>query len=153
MTLPQEIAPFDAQLADTIVKTSDQEWIENDPGMAWTKVLWTGSESGRWAILIKWKKGYIAPPHKHLAAVQVYMLSGRIKVRGAVLEAGDFVYEPNGVLHDATEALEDTEYILFGDGPVLFFDDNGFTGYLGWEELRRMEEGAGAPAASQAAAG
>ena len=153
MTLPQEIAPFDAQLADTIVKTSDQEWIENDPGMAWTKVLWTGSESGRWAILTKWKKGYKAPPHKHLAAVQVYMLSGRIKVRGAVLEAGDFVYEPNGVLHDATEALEDTEYILFGDGPVLFFDDNGFTGYLGWEELRRMEAGVGAPAASQAAAG
>jgi anti-sigma factor ChrR (cupin superfamily) len=151
MALPQEIAPFDSQLADTVIKSANMDWIETDPGQAWIKVLWTGSESGRWAALFRWKKGYVAAQHKHLAAVQVYMLSGRIKVRGAVLEAGDFVYEPNGVLHDATEALEDTEYLLFGDGPVLFFDEDKFTGYLGWDELRRMEAGQEAPAASQAA--
>jgi hypothetical protein len=57
------------------------------------------------------------------------------------------------VLHDATEALEDTEYILFGDGPVLFFDEDQFTGYLGWEELRKMQAGGEVPAASQVAAG
>ena len=43
------------------------------------------------------------------------------------------------------------EYLLFGDGPVLFFDEDKFTGYLGWEEMRRMEAGQEAPAASQAA--
>jgi anti-sigma factor ChrR (cupin superfamily) len=153
MALPQDITPFDSTIADTVIKSADQKWIETDPGQAWMKVLWTGSESGRWAALFKWKKGYVAAQHKHLAAVQVFMLSGQIKVRGAILEAGDFVYEPNGVLHDATEALEDTEYILFGDGPVLFFNEDSFTGYMGWEELKRMEAGGEVPAASQVAAG
>jgi len=35
--------------------------------------------------------------------------------------------------------LEDTEYLFICDGPVLFYDDDGFTHYLGWEELRRLE--------------
>ena len=30
-------------------------------------------------------------------------------------------------VHGATTALEDTEYLFFCDGPVLFFDDDGFT--------------------------
>ena len=153
MALPQDITPFDSQLADTVVQTADMQWIETDPGQAYMKVLWTGPESGRWAGLFKWKQGYVAAPHKHLGAVQVYMLSGKLKVRDATLNAGDYVYEPNGMLHDATEALEDTEYLLIGDGPVLFFDDDSFTGYLGWEELRRMEAGERVPEAAQTAAG
>ena len=52
----------------------------------------------------------------------------------------DFVYEPNGMLHGKTTALEYTEYLFFCDGPVLFYDDNGFTTYLGWEELERMRD-------------
>ncbi len=44
------------------------------------------------------------------------------------------------MLHGATTALEDTEYLFICDGPVLFFDDNGFTSYLGWEQLERMRE-------------
>ena len=56
-----------------------------------------------------------------------------------VLDAGSYVYEPNGMIHGATTALEDTEYLFICDGPVLFFDDDGFSYYLGWEELERMK--------------
>ena len=49
------------------------------------------------------------------------------------------VYEPNGMLHDETTALEDTEYLFISNGPVIFFDDKNFTGYLGWEEWQRMK--------------
>jgi len=59
-------------------------------------------------------------------------------VRDGVLNAGDYIYEPNGVLHGATTALEDTEYLFICMGAVLFYDDNGFTNYLSWEELERM---------------
>ncbi|MEM7019780.1 MAG: hypothetical protein AAF512_20890, partial [Pseudomonadota bacterium] len=62
----------------------------------------------------------------------------KLQVRDGVLNAGDYVYEPNGMLHGATTALEDTEYLFICNGPVLFFDDDSFTGYLGWEELQRM---------------
>ncbi len=103
------------------------------------KILWTGAESGRWAVLLKWDKGYVAGPHKHLSAAYAFILKGTLQVRDGVYNAGDFVYEPNGMVHGATTALEDTEYLFMCDGPVLFFDeDEGFTGYLGWEQLEQM---------------
>lgn len=44
----------------------------------------------------------------HLAGAHAYMLSGQLQVRDGVPNAGDYVYEPSGVLHDETTALEDT---------------------------------------------
>jgi len=135
----QDISPVNDQLADIIVRASDP-WIESEPGKAWIKVLWTGPESGRWAALFRWKKGYVAPPHKHLAAAHTYLLKGKLQVRGGTLEAGDYDYEPNGVLHDATTALEDSEYLFISDGPLVFYNKDGLTSYLGWEELQRMRD-------------
>ena len=111
-----------------------------DPERSFVKILWTGSETGGWAVLLKWKKGFVAPQHKHLSASHTFILSGKLQVRDGVLNAGDYIYEPNGMLHGATTALEDTEYLFISNGAVLFFDEErGFTSYLSWEELRRME--------------
>lgn len=139
MPLPQNILPVNSDLMDTISRSADMDWIETEPGMAYMKILWTGPESGRWAVLLKWTKGYVAGPHKHLSAAHTFILSGKLQVRDGVLNAGDYVYEPNGMVHDATTALEDTEYLFICDGPVLFYDDNGFTGYLGWEQLEKLK--------------
>ncbi len=138
MPLPQDIHPLHQGLQDTLSKASAADWVENSPGMAWMRILWTGSETGTWAVVFRWKKGFAAPPHKHLSASHTYILSGRLKVRDGVFETGDYVYEPNGVLHGATEALEDTEYLFICHGPLLYFNDTQFTGYLGWEELEKM---------------
>jgi len=151
MSLPQEIRPFHQDLQDTLFKASDAQWVENQPGMAWTRILWTGAETGTWAAIFRWKKGFVAPPHKHLSASHTYVLSGRLKVRDGVLEPGDYVYEPNGVLHGATEALEDTEYLFICNGPLLYFDEEKFTAYLGWEELEKWRANA-APTAEAASA-
>ena len=137
----QEINPINDQLADIIVR-ADEPWIETEPGQAWMKVLWTGAETGRWAALFRWSKGYTAAPHKHLSDAHTYILKGKLQVRDGVLNAGDYDYEPNGVLHGATVALEDTEYLFICDGPVMFYDDNGLTSYLSWEELARMKAAA-----------
>ena len=142
MTL-QNINPINDQLADIIVR-ADEPWIETEPGKAWMKVLWTGSETSRWAALFKWKEGYTAAPHKHLSDAHTYVLKGKLQVRDGILGAGDYDYEPNGVLHGETVALEDTEYLFICDGPVLFYDANGLTHYLGWEELARMKASASA---------
>jgi quercetin dioxygenase-like cupin family protein len=104
------------------------------------KILWTGSESGTWAVLFRWLKGYVAPPHKHLTASHTFIISGKLQVRDGILKTGDYVYEANGMVHGATTALEDTDYIFICNGPVLFFDENNFTSYLGWEELRRIQQ-------------
>src|SRR5205085_1755996 len=87
MALPQDIRPVNNELADSITRSSEIPWIETKPGQAWTKVLWVGPESGRWAVLLKWKKGYIAPPHKHLSAAFAFVLSGKLEVRDNVYNA------------------------------------------------------------------
>lgn len=141
MPLPQDISPLNSELMDTLVEASKVEWIPqpNDPENAFMKILWTGAESGGWAVLFRWLKGYTAPQHKHLSASHTFILSGKLQVRDGTLNAGDYVYEPNGMLHGATTALEDTEYLFICNGTVLFYDDEGFTQYLGWEELERMK--------------
>lgn len=141
MAMPQNISPINSELMDTLVRGNEAEWIPQpiDPQRAFIKVLYTGAESGRWAVHFRWLKGFVAPQHKHLAASHTFILKGKLQVRDGVLNTGDYVYEPNGMIHGATTALEDTEYLFICDGPVLFFDDNGFTGYLGWEELRRLQ--------------
>jgi len=43
------------------------------------------------------------------------------------------------MVHGATTALEDTEYLFICNGAVLFFDEDKFTSYLSWEQLRQMQ--------------
>ena len=141
MSLPQDISPFNSEVMDTLVKSADMDWIpmEADPKRGFMKILWTGSESGTWAVLFRWLKGYVAPPHKHLTASHTFIIKGKLQVRDGILKTGDYVYEANGMVHGATKAIEDTDYIFICNGPVLFFDENNFTAYLGWEELRRLQ--------------
>jgi hypothetical protein len=152
MPLPQDITPLNTTIGDTVVKIDELDWIETAPGVAWIKVLWTGSETGGWVAKFRWLKGYVAGSHKHLSAAHVFVLKGKLQVRNGILNAGDYVYEPNGVLHGTTTALEDTEYLFISNGPLIFHDDSSFTSYLSWEELERMRgTGKGAAAISAGA--
>jgi anti-sigma factor ChrR (cupin superfamily) len=150
MPLPQDISPVNSELMDTIAHSASMDWIEIAHGMAHMKILWLAPESGRWSVLLRWKKGYVARPHKHLSGAHAFILSGRLQVRDGTLEVGDYVYEPNGMVHGETTALEDTEYLFICDGPVLYYDDDGFTGYLGWEQLQRMQDRAAEKAMANA---
>ena len=38
-----------------------------------------------------WKRGYVAPPHKHLAGAHAFIISGKLQVRNGVLNAGDYI--------------------------------------------------------------
>jgi len=141
----QDLFPINGNLQDTLVEASKIPWIETTPLSA-TKVLFTGAETGTWAVLYHWKKGYVAAPHKHLSASHTFILKGKLKVRDGVLNAGDYVYEPNGVLHGATEALEDTEYLFICNGPIIFYDDEHLTTYKSWEEIEKLRRSAVAAA-------
>jgi anti-sigma factor ChrR (cupin superfamily) len=140
MPLPQDISPVNSELMDSLARSSEMDWIETQPGQAYLKILWLGAETGRWAVLFRWKKGYVAAAHKHLSAAHTFILSGKLQVRDGTLDAGDYVYEPNGMVHGATTALEDTEYLFICDGPVLFYGEDEFSGYFGWEQLHRMRQ-------------
>lgn len=145
MSAPEHMLPVNPKLLDTLVKGGESGWIPNDAeGLSFMKVLFVGEESGQWAVLFRWKKGFVAGPHKHLSAAHTYVLSGKLQVRDGVLEGGDYLYERNGMIHESTTALEDTDYFFLCEGPMVFYDENGVTGYFGWEEVSKMQAGAAA---------
>ena len=134
-----------SELFGAIAKTKNMKWIETMPGEAWMKVLWTGAESGTWAVLYKWKKGFTIPPHKHIGGAHLFILSGKIKVRDTIFEAGDYGYEPHGALHESTTTLEDCEYLFICNGATVALDaadSDKVIGYFGSEQLLALAGGA-----------
>jgi len=140
MDIHKFMQPPDIGDRDVLVKATESDWVQTDKdGKAFIKVLWTNPDSGGWAVLYKWLKGFVAPAHKHLGSVHNLVISGKMQVRDMVLEAGDYQYEANGMIHETTTALEDTIHLNIADGPILFFNDNGFTHYAGWEQMYAVQ--------------
>lgn len=136
----QDITPLNSTTADALAAASGAPWIPMDAGSS-MRVLWTGAETGRWAVVFRWPKGYVAGRHKHLSAAHTYVLSGLLGIRDTRVGAGDYLYEANGMIHDETIALDDTEYLFICDGPVIFLGpEDQVMGYLGWEEIQRMHD-------------
>ncbi len=141
MNIQKLVGSTDPTIADTHVPASDAGWLQTDKdGLAFMKVLWTDAATGEWAVLYRWKKGFVAPRHKHLGAIHAYIVSGRLRLRDAELGPGDYIHEANGMVHDETEALEDTLQLNIANGPLLFFNDTEITGLAGWEQMRRLAE-------------
>ena len=109
---------LDARIPLALAGAAQKKWIETDPGQAWSKLLWADEDAGRWASLLRWKKGYVAAPHVHLADAHFFVLTGSIQVRDGVYGAGDYGYEPAGAVHGATTTLEDCVYFFLCNGPV-----------------------------------
>ena len=136
--MKQQTAPINSEIMDTLVLASQMDWQQTSD-TSYVKVLYTGAESGHWAVLYRWLKGHVARPHKHLGGSHTFIMSGKLQVRDAVLAAGDYVYEANGMLHDETSALEDTDYLFVCTGPIIYFDHEGeLAGYKSWEEVERL---------------
>jgi quercetin dioxygenase-like cupin family protein len=142
MALPQDISPVNSEAMESLVRTNQMNWVAQsfDPERSFMKVLWTGPESGRVALLFRCLKGAVVPAHKHIGDAHTFVLKGKLEVRGTTIGPGDYLYEANGMVHHSTKALEDTEYLFIMQGAVLFFDDKQFLGYQGWEEFHRVRE-------------
>lgn len=134
-------------IKDTVVPNSEDGWVPMDEeGLALVKPLWTSPESGGWAVMFHWKKGFKAPAHKHLGSIHAYIIKGKLQARHHVMSEGDYIYEANGVIHDETTALEDTIHLNIADGPIVFYNDDGLQAYFGWEQVEGIKKAAAAAA-------
>ena len=127
MPLPQNISPFNSELMDTLVKAKEVDWIPNadDPKRSFIKILYTGSETGSWVVLTAMAQGLRRASAQASERLAYFHSVGEIAgAHRDVLNAGDYVYEANGMVHGATTALEDTEYLFICNGPVLFFNED-----------------------------
>jgi anti-sigma factor ChrR (cupin superfamily) len=109
---------IEARIPLALAGAAQKRWIETDPGQAWSKLLWADVAAGSWASLLRWKKGYVAAPHVHLADAHFLVLTGSIQVRDGVYGPGEYGYEPAGAVHGATTTLEDCVYFFLCNGPV-----------------------------------
>ena len=137
MNVPTQVKPLNGEVMDTLVRASEMEWKQTSE-KSFVKILYTGKESGSWTVLYRWLKGYRAKPHKHLGGSHTFLISGKLRVRDSVLKAGDYVYEANGMIHDETEALEDTDYIFVCTGPIVYFEDGRISGLKTWEDVEKL---------------
>ena len=97
------------------------------------KLLRTCPVTGTWVLLIRCEAGAMVPPHKHIGAAEYFVLKGKIEIRGGVENggvtavAGDYGYEPNGIVHEQTCFPEPTEYLFINHGPLQYLDEAGNT--------------------------
>lgn len=86
------------------------DWVDwGDGGGARAKVLASGD--GYLFVLVEADTGYVATPHEHTNPESSYVLSGRCRNQGQVLEAGGAYIAVTGSQHTDFEALEPSTYI------------------------------------------
>ncbi|HKC51416.1 MAG TPA: 2,4'-dihydroxyacetophenone dioxygenase family protein [Myxococcota bacterium] len=135
------------------VSTRSMSWAVLSPGI-WMKVLRLSPESGTWTVLLRAEAGASFARHRHLAAGEYFMLSGKMEVRGGAQAggttavAGDYGWEPVSVIHDHTFFPEETEFLFTNHGAVQFVDEQGnTTAVLDWEAIQSLAQIASARAA------
>jgi quercetin dioxygenase-like cupin family protein len=128
--------------ADSYVKAEKACWVEFGPGIQ-MRLLRATPETGHWSALFKCAKGSTFGRHEHLGAGEYYVISGTAVLRGGAerggntSRAGDYAYEPNGVIHDATEFPEESLVYFSNDGPLKFIDDdNNILFICDWRTVR-----------------
>jgi hypothetical protein len=142
-------------IQDTYVHPDDHPWIPF-PGAEGIgiKVLRVSSETGTWTALFQCAAGSGFARHKHLGAGEYLMVSGKMEVRGGVQNggitavAGDYGYEPTGMIHDWTNFVEDTVFYFTNYGALQFMDDEDNTvAVLDWQGILNIAASAPALAA------
>ena len=110
---------------DSYVSASSTPWLVFGGGID-LKILRTSQETGAWSVLFRCAKGSSFAAHRHLAGGEYLMLKGTMEVRGGVekggitARAGDYGYEPNGVLHAETYFPEDSELYFTNNVAIQF---------------------------------
>ena len=141
-----------SEIRDTYIGDADRPFVDFSPGIRF-KLLRASSETGTWTALFDCEAGSSFARHRHLGAGEYLMLHGKMEVRGGVeaggvtAVAGDYGYEPSGVIHDSTLFVEPTRFFFINHGPVAFIDEQDqVTSVLDWLLLKETYEKAAAGA-------
>ena len=124
-----------------LVRADDLKWIETPGGNA-VKVLRVSEETGAWTALFRAAKGTTNAPHIHLGPADFYVLSGVLEYRGGAAKAGDWIYEPNGAVHEATHHPEETVYLanVFGALGMYAEDMKTIIGISDWRGMKAIQD-------------
>ncbi len=123
-----------------LIRPDDLKWIETEGGNS-LKVLRVSEETGSWSALFRAAKGTTNPPHIHLGPADFYVIEGVLEFRGGVARAGDWIYEPNGAVHEATHHPEETIYLANVHGGIALTGENQeILGISDWRAMKALQE-------------
>lgn len=100
------------------------------------KVLFFDPITGATLELAKVEEGAVFPAHYHTTMQTLFLVAGRLKTPGGVIEAGTFNVIPAGQLHGPFVAEEEavqfkyfssTPVYILGDGTTLIYRPDGRT--------------------------
>jgi quercetin dioxygenase-like cupin family protein len=146
MSRAERDAAHNAGLPEGItVHTSTADWVDWGPGIQ-MQLLRATPENGHWSCLFKCAAGSAFGRHEHLGPGEFLVLKGRVEVRGGAENGGltsregDYVYEPNGVIHDENWFPEESLIYFSNDGPLKFLDDDdNVTFVCDWRAVRDVD--------------
>jgi 2,4'-dihydroxyacetophenone dioxygenase len=116
-----------AETTDLLVKAERLPWVPQGEGIEF-KPLRLNRETGEWVNLLRVRRAGRVSRHRHLGAVEGFLLSGswHYLEHDWVAHAGDFVFEPPGDVHTLEVVGEETMVTLFSiHGPLEYLDDDG----------------------------
>jgi anti-sigma factor ChrR (cupin superfamily) len=146
MSRAERDAAHNAELPEgRTVRTATAPWVDWGPGIQ-MQLLRATPETGHWSCLFKCAAGSSFGRHEHLGGGEFLVLKGKVVVRGGEENggmtsiAGDYVYEPNGVIHDANSFPEESLIYFSNDGPLKFLDDDDRVVFIcDWRAVRDVD--------------
>jgi quercetin dioxygenase-like cupin family protein len=86
--------------------------------------LLTNDANKTGAVLIRFPKGYRDPRHYHTTCSHsLYITKGKLQTPDGTLGPGAFLFSKVNERHGPLVALEETDMVIFLDGPLDYFVD------------------------------
>jgi len=123
---------------DTLLTHDPQQlpWAPWAMKGAYFKLLSVDAASGRFALMIKLEKGFVAPSHRHIGAVEGLVLEGGFHYADEPhirFAAGTYLLERDGAVHQPISPEGAVMFAVF-QGPVEGLDEEGnITGCIDWK--------------------
>jgi 2,4'-dihydroxyacetophenone dioxygenase len=134
VAIPAELKATDDQLRDP----EAIPWVPQVEGV-WFKPLRICPGRGSWTNLLRVTKRGTISLHRHLEAVEAWVLKGewRYLERDWVARPGTFVFEPPGDIHTLMNTGEDEMVTLFSmHGPIEYIGAGGETTFTETAETK-----------------
>lgn len=123
VTIPAELRASDDQLRDP----EAIPWVPQADGIFF-KPLRICPQRGCWTNLLRVTKQGTVSLHRHLDAVEAWVIKGKWRYleRDWVARPGTYVFEPPGDIHTLVNAGEEEMVTLFSiHGPIEYFGPDG----------------------------
>jgi 2,4'-dihydroxyacetophenone dioxygenase len=110
-------------VTDNKDRKNPASWRPLAPGIT-MQILRVSQETGHFTVIIKAEAGSVLPRHRHLAAAEIYILSGNgTHPQTGPFHEDDYIYECQGAVHEAVVFDEPVELLMVSYGPSAFLND------------------------------